>query len=144
MKPSHRQTIGIATLCATSFFFGFFSYLGIEKCYKRFISRSSTHWTMGLIAGLSFLFLLALDKKKMPLFLKALAGGTFITLFELVFGVILNLHYHLNVWDYRKNFGNFKGQICPFFSFIWCLSSFAVIAVNRLFLLLYRKTPFSR
>ena len=61
---------------------------------------------MGLIAGLSFLFLLALDKKKMPLCLKALAGGAFITLFELVFGFILNLHYHLNVWDYRQNFQN--------------------------------------
>lgn len=144
MKPSHRQAIGITTLSACSFFFGFFTYLGIEKCYKRYISRSATHWTMGLIAGLSFLFLLALDKKKMPLYLKALAGGAFITLFELVFGFVLNLHYRLNVWDYRNNFGNFKGQICPLFSLIWCLFSFAVIAINRLFCLLYRKTPFCR
>ena len=121
------------SLCALSFFFGFFSYLGIEKLYKSLVSHSPTHWSMGMISGLAFLFLLALDKYKLPLPLKALAGGLFITLLELVAGIILNLHYHLNVWDYSRNFGDFKGQICPLFSLIWCAASFAVIITHRLF-----------
>ncbi len=121
------------SLCALSFSFGFFSYLGIEKLYKSLISHSPTHWSMGMISGLSFLFLLALDKYRIPLPLKALAGGLFITLLELVAGIILNLHYHLNVWDYSRNLGDFKGQICPLFSLIWCVASFAVILTNRLF-----------
>ena len=121
------------SLCALSFFFGFFSYLGIEKLYKSLVSHSPTHWSMGMISGLAFLFLLALDKYKLPLPLKALAGGLFITLLELVAGIILNLHYHLNVWDYSRNFGDFQGQICPLFSLIWCAASFAVIITNRFF-----------
>lgn len=120
------------SLSAISFSFGFFAYLGIEKLYKSFVSHSPTHWSMGMISGLSFLFLLALDKYKIPLPLKALAGGLFITLLELLAGIILNLHYHLNVWDYSRNFADFKGQICPLFSLIWCAASFAVIAANRL------------
>ena len=133
MKDRLCQTLCLPTLVSLSFFFGFFSYLGIEKLYKHKFSHSATHWSMGLIAGLSFLFLLALDQKKIPLPLKAVMGGTFITLFELLFGMILNLHYHLNVWDYHRHRGHLKGQICPLFSSIWCLASFAVIALNRLF-----------
>ena len=105
---------------------------GIEKLYKSQISHSPTHWSMGLVSGLAFLFLLVLDEKKIPLPVKALLGGLFITLLELIAGIILNLHYHMGVWDYSKSFGDFKGQICPLFSLIWCFASFAVIATNRL------------
>jgi len=129
--PSH-DPLYVFSLCTISFSLGFFAYIGIEKLYKSLISHSSTHWSMGLVSGLAFLFLLALDEKKIPLPLKALAGGMFITLLELVAGIILNLHLHLGVWDYSQNFGDFKGQICPLFSLIWCFSSFAVIAINRL------------
>ena len=127
-----REPLSVFSLCAISFSFGFFSYLGIEKLYKGLISHSPTHWSMGLVSGLAFLFLLVLDEKKLPLPVKALLGGIFITLLELLAGIILNLHYHLGVWDYSRSFGDFKGQICPLFSLIWCAASFAVIATNRL------------
>ena len=119
-------------LSSLSFSLGFFLYLGIEKLYKSKISHSPTHWSMGLIAGLSFLFLLFVDSKKLPLFVKALLGSLFITLLELSAGIILNLHLHLDIWDYRASFGNFKGQICPLFSLIWFAASFAVLLINRL------------
>lgn len=134
-------------LFSLSFSFGFFAYLGIERLYKGLISHSPTHWSMGLVAGLAFLFLLHIDRKKLPLWCKALLGGLFITLLELCAGVILNLHFHLGVWDYRESFGNFQGQICPLFSFLWCGASFAIIAANRLiqslvFSAFGKKTPF--
>lgn len=144
--PSRDRLLRFS-LAAISFSFGFFAYLGIEKLYKSQISHSPTHWSMGLVAGLSFLFLLALDEKKLPLFVKAVAGGLFITLLELFAGIILNLHLHLGVWDYSRSFGDFKGQICPLFSLVWCAASFAVIAANRLLIRLFfyafgEKTPF--
>ena len=147
MKTTSRDPLLTFSLVSISFSFGFFSYLGIEKIYKSLISHSPTHWSMGLVAGLASLFLLLLDEKKLPLLVKAIAGGLFITLLELVAGIILNLHYQLNVWDYRESFGNFKGQICPLFSLVWCTASFAVIAVNRLLIGLFfcafgKKTPF--
>jgi len=111
MKQYSTRPSAVFSLYAISFSFGFFAYLGIEKLYKSLISHSPTHWSMGLVAGLSFLFLLVLDEKKIPLPVKAILGGLFITLLELLAGVILNLHYQMNVWDYRQSFGNFKGQI---------------------------------
>lgn len=127
-----REPLLVFSLCAISFSFGFFSYLGIEKLYKSLISHSPTHWAMGLVSGLAFLFLLVLDEKKLPLPVKALLGGVFITSLELLAGIILNLHLELGIWDYRESFGDFKGQICPLFSLIWCAASFVIIALNRL------------
>lgn len=132
MKRHDHPPSAIFSLFAISFSFGFFVYLGIEKLYKSLISHSPTHWSMGLVSGLAFLYLLLLDERKLPLPVKALAGGLFITLLELITGLILNLHYHLNIWDYHESFGDFKGQICPLFSLIWCFASFAIIFVNRL------------
>ena len=145
-KPSHKPLL-LFCLASLSFSFGFFIYLGIEKLYKSLISHSPTHWSMGLVSGLSFLFLLCLDEKRIPLWTKAVAGGLFITLLELSSGIVFNLYLQLGIWDYRESFGNFKGQICPLFSLIWCLASFAVIAANRLWkrLVFYafgKKTPF--
>lgn len=142
-----REPLFVFSLCAISFSFGFFSYLGIEKLYKGLFSHSPTHWSMGLVSGLAFLFLLVLDEKKLPLFVKAALGGLFITALELLAGVILNLHLQLGIWDYRESIGNFKGQICPLFSLLWCFASFAVIAANRLitrfvFQAFGKKTPF--
>lgn len=126
-----RDLLLVFCLCAISFSFGFFGYLAIELLYKSFISHSPTHWSMGLVAGLSFLFLLTIDQKKMPLLAKAFLGGVFITLLEFLAGMILNLHFRLAVWDYSDSFWNIKGQICPAFSLVWFALSFVIIAANR-------------
>lgn len=135
----HHLMLSFA-LCAFSFSFGFFFYLVIEKIFKSLVSGSPTHWSMGFIAGLSFLFLLALDEKKLPLWVKALAGGSFITALELAAGWILNLHYRMGIWSYRDQPLNFHGQICLFYSIVWCIASLGIIGVNRL---LYRFLSFA-
>ena len=86
------------------------------------------HWEVGF----SFLFLLVLDQKKLPLVVKAIFGSLFITTLELIAGIILNLRLHLGVWDYRDRFLNFQGQICPLYSLVWVGASFAIIGINRL------------
>lgn len=118
-----------------SFSLGFFLYLAIETVYKRYFSSSDTHWTMGLLAGLAFVFLLYLDRSALGFFQKALLGAVFITLGELAFGIYLNLYRRLAIWDYSRLPFHFLGQICPLFSLIWLLLCCFVIPINRFLLL---------
>lgn len=45
--------------------------------------------------------------------------GILMTLIELIAGLIFIKGMHLKLWDYSNRWGNFKGIICPLFSFIW-------------------------
>lgn len=48
--------------------------------------------------------------------------GTIIILsIEFFSGVILNIWLKLNIWDYSKRWGNFKGQICVVYGLLWFL-----------------------
>ncbi len=127
--PSHDPLLRFS-LAAFSFSGGFFLYLLIEKLFKLF-SHSATHWSMGLCAGLTFLFLLILDRKPLPLWSKALLGGLFVTLLELPAGLLLNRYYRMGVWDYSTQPLNYHGQICLSFSLLWCAASLAILWVNR-------------
>lgn len=117
---------------ALSFSLGFFLYLAIEKLFKTFFSDSATHWSMGLCAGLAFLFLLCLDLTRLPTALKAALGSLFITALELLAGIFLNLQRHLGVWDYSDIPLNYKGQICVAFSLLWFVGAFGILFCNRL------------
>lgn len=118
------------SLFSLSFSGGFFLYLLVEKIFKSF-SHSATHWSMGLCAGLAFLFLMLLDGISLPLWTKALFGGLFVTLLELPAGLLLNLRYRMGVWDYSGMPLNYHGQICLSFSLLWCAASFGILLANR-------------
>lgn len=47
--------------------------------------------------------------------------GIFMTLLELVAGLIFIEKMHLRLWDYSDRIGNYKGIICPTFSIIWTI-----------------------
>ncbi len=47
--------------------------------------------------------------------------GIFMTLIELVAGLIFIKGLHIKLWDYSKLKGNFKGIIAPIFSLVWTL-----------------------
>lgn len=68
----------------------------------------------------------------MSLLKKCVLGGTIITLFELLCGLILNLKLKLNIWDYSNRRLNIKGQICPLFSLLWMLLYMPICAISRL------------
>lgn len=117
-----------------SFSLGFFLYLAIETLYKRQFTASPTHFTMGLIAGLAFVFLLFLDKTAMRFLYKAALGAVFITVLEFLFGLYLNLYRGLGIWDYSRMPFHVLGQICPAFSLVWFGFSCLVIFINRFLL----------
>ena len=104
----------------TVFSFGALLYGAIEILFRGF-----THWTMLLTGG----FCLAIYHKACKLLkrttvlIKAFFGSAIFTLLELIAGLIVNIKLKWNIWDYSRRFMNYKGQICPLFSFLWFLIS---------------------
>jgi len=98
------------------FFIGALGYGLLETIFRGF-----THWTMLVTGGtvFSILYFINSRNENAPLWQKALAGATVITLAELIVGCIVNLWLGWNVWDYSNYAYNFLGQICLAFTALW-------------------------
>jgi len=87
--------------------------------------RGYTHPTMALAGGIGAVVLFRINanlaRGRLPL--RLLASGAAITLIELVFGVIFNLGFGMDVWDYSEAPCQLLGQICLPYSLLWCLLS---------------------
>ena len=96
------------------FLLGGTGYVGIELLY-----RGRSHISMFLAGGVCFLLLgkLETNQPRLPGILRPVAGAGVITMVELAAGLAVNRDYA--VWDYRVRPGNFCGQICPLYSFLW-------------------------
>jgi len=46
-----------------------------------------------------------------------------ITTIELLIGIIVNIIFKMNVWDYSSRKYNLFGQICPLYTFFWFVLS---------------------
>ena len=69
----------------------------------------------------------------LPLVLKCVLGAVIITGVEFATGCIVNLKLGMNVWDYSHLRGNVLGQICPYFTALWCVLSLpALLLLNFL------------
>lgn len=90
------------------------AYMALELLW-----RGRTHGSMFLAGGLCFLLIGQLNRSepRLPYPLRLLTGAAIITAVELAAGMAVNRDYA--VWDYRDQWGNFCGQICPFFSILW-------------------------
>lgn len=130
-KYEDKQSL-LSTRSLVVFSIGFFGYGLIEICF-----RGYTHWSMLLTGGACFLtmYLLNLEYKNTPLLLKALGGAAVITVYELAVGIIVNLLFKFNVWDYSALPFDFMGQICPLFSAIWFCLCLLLLSISKL---LYR------
>lgn len=108
-----------------------------------FIFRGYTHWTMMLTGGSCLLTFYYLEPpfRKAPLLLKAAGGAFIITLYEFCVGLIVNLWYGWNVWDYSLLPGNILGQICPLFTLIWFFLCMGLAFISKG---LYSGFPVSR
>jgi uncharacterized membrane protein len=85
---------------------------------------------MFLAGGTCFLLLGKLNRLKWHPALKCLAGSGVITAVELVTGLLVNRDY--SVWDYRDMPGNFHGQVCLPFFFLWIPLSLAAMGLYAL------------
>ena len=61
--------------------------------------------------------------RDMPILSQMVIGGIVITVLEFVTGVIVNIVFHENVWDYSLVPYNILGQVCLAYSNLWFLVS---------------------
>ena len=105
-------------------------YFIIETIYK--YPRPS-HWTMFVLGGILGIIIGMLNEDlswETPIWLQSVVGGCIVTIFELFFGLILNVWLGLNIWDYSDLPCNFMGQICLQFTLIWCVLSIVCIVLD--------------
>ncbi|NLD18633.1 MAG: hypothetical protein GX663_00065 [Clostridiales bacterium] len=105
--------------------------------------RGYTHWSMALTGGaclLTFYYFVRGNRKRSP-FVKALAGACIFTVFEFCVGLVVNLWYGWNVWDYSMQPGNILGQVCPVFSIAWFVVCLIILFVANKVKLLLRILP---
>lgn len=84
------------------------------------VARGYTHWTMALTGGAVMLLLNLINQTKgLSLFVRCLLGAFVITSLEFCVGMIVNVGFGWNVWDYSEKPLNIWGQICPQFTLGW-------------------------
>lgn len=102
-------------------------YLLIEILY-----RGHTHWTMGILGGICFIFIGLINNVlgfQTSLLLQMLISAVIITVLEFLSGLLLNVYLGLNIWDYSHLPFNIMGQVClPFFVIWFFLSPLAIFA----------------
>lgn len=86
--------------------------------------RGYTHWSMVLTGGAVLVLLNMINKsKQINIFYRCLLGAIVITSLEFAVGLIVNVRFGLNVWDYSDKPFNLMGQICLHFFGCWLLLS---------------------
>ena len=96
------------------------AYVGLE-----YLWRGYSHGSMFAAGGVCFLLLGQV--RRTPALIRPILGAVVITGVELVTGLLVNQDYQ--VWDYRRNPGNFLGQICPAYTLLWLPLSLAAMAI---------------
>ena len=114
---------------AVLFYLGGCAYMGLELLW-----RGRTHGNMFLAGGTCFLLIGHLNHvhPRLPLPLRAVAGAGIVTMVELGAGLLFNRNFE--VWDYRGRAGNFLGQICPLFTFLWIPVSLVALFLHTFLL----------
>ena len=97
------------------------------------IWKGSTHWSMALDGGICLVMINTINShfENSSLLLRAFLCTLFITVLELITGVIFNLYLKMAIWDYSDRFMNFYGQICLLYSFLWFLLSYFILYVMQ-------------
>lgn len=119
---------------AAAFIIGGLGYAGIELLW-----RGRTHWSMIITGGIcmSILFMIFEKHGEIGIIFSGLIGTVVITFVEFLVGCIVNIWLGLKIWDYSDQKWNLMGQICPLYSFFWCILSIPVskicIRLNNLY-----------
>ena len=110
------------------FWFGGSFYITLEVLW-----RGYSHWTMGLLAGLVFIFIGSLNQIwgwETGLVKQVTVGTAIATVGEFFTGCIVNLWLNWSVWDYSDLPFNLYGQICLQFILLWIPISLLAIVLD--------------
>lgn len=124
------------------FLIGAIGYPCIELIYR----SGNTHWTMIILGGIALLIIMNVNWffNHLNIIIRASIATLFVTLMELVAGLIINKWLQMKVWDYSHSLFNIEGQICLKFSLYWYALCFAVIIVVELIYYVVRRIRKSR
>jgi len=106
---------------------------GILYLIIEILWRGHTHWTMGVVGGLCFILIGAINEFfpwNMSLILQGIIGSIIVTIVEFLSGIILNVWLNLNIWDYSNLPFNIMGQICLPFIIAWIGLSIIAVLVD--------------
>lgn len=116
------------------FFLGAVGYPLLEVLY-----RGRTHYSMSLAGGAAMVLIRRISRMRKPLWHKALLCGLGITGIEAVCGAIWNKRHQ--VWDYRRQPLNWRGQVCAAYSVMWCALSACILTLMRFCPLQQKRAP---
>ena len=106
---------------------------GATYCFIEILWRGHTHWTMGLVGAICFIYA-GLQNEfiswSKPLWKQMLSVTIFVTVIEFVVGCIINLWLKWDVWDYSNIPFNLLGQICLPYCILWFGLSLIAIVVD--------------
>lgn len=100
----------------------------IEIMYRGF-----SHPSMFVLGGICFILCGLINELfswDMPLLVQQGICAIIITILEFVFGVVLNIIFRLNIWDYSALPFNILGQVCLPFIVIWFFLALAAILLD--------------
>lgn len=113
---------------------------GIVYYFAEIFCRGYSHFSMLICGGLCFLIVGIVGNKIVRnerriisgIFKIMIFGSMTITTLEYITGLIVNIRYGLNVWDYSDMKYNVDGQICLLYSLIWGLMSLICVFMNSI------------
>ena len=100
--------------CAVLWYLGGMSYVALELLW-----RGWSHGSMFVVGGVCFLLLGNVERLRLPLAVKMMAGACLVTGLELLTGLVVNLGLGMDVWDYSGLPCNLLGQICLPYLLLW-------------------------
>ena len=94
--------------------------------------RGYTHWTMMLTGGACVLTIYYINQelRGSSLFFRALLGTVVIIVFEFFVGLVVNMWFGWDVWDYSDVRWNVLGQVCPLFGGAWFVLSLVLCWIS--------------
>lgn len=108
-------------------------YILIETIWRAVTSGKTTHWSMFIVGGISFV-LVGMINEYIPwdtkMLIQSFAGMVVILTVEFASGYILNIWLGLGIWDYSQLPGNICGQICPQFALAWYVLAGCAIVLD--------------
>ncbi len=109
----------------------FFAIGSVGYALLELVWRGRTHWSMMLAGGICFVLFSHIAERfsERGIVAKAILCSVCVTVVELVFGLVFNILLKLDVWDYSRLPFNLFGQVCLYYSLLWCGLGFLFIPV---------------
>lgn len=98
--------------------------------------RGKTDISMGFAGGICLCLINHVCNSRMknsPIATKCLAGSFIITTVEFAVGILVNVVFKMDVWDYSGLPMNVMGQICIPFSILWFFMTLPAMGICALF-----------